>query len=819
MAKRKKTSKARTEPRSEPRPALKPESKSGRGTPAKPAADASALGSASNKRVLRGALNRITEEGFDGYVYDEADLGRRFVVELLLDGVPLKLARANAHTHQLAQQRVGDARYGFSFMVPAAVLAAGSVIEVRLANDGAAVAAPVALGAPSGAAQWRQAGDASWLGGLRFAGWCNPDQGASPNVAVWVDGEQVAVTQAMLWTHAGSGDNVRAVRGFDVQLPERFADGRVRRARFRTDSGVELTPEPLAFVAFPDALESMLSSMGEIETEKLRGALFDRLFPASLPLSDYQRWCERFPIDVETETASPIAVVLVGHGSVDTSLQSIESQGYAEWLAAAMPEQKEPTGFDRTLLSDFLDDDASHCEIIVFSLSGTVFSGPALQRIANAFADFPDADLIYPDVEIERADGSIWPIAWPAFDYERMLEQGYAAHLFAVRRRALGAMLKSDAQNLYRLFNSALDRGGAAAGKIVHVPGALGTLPPLPLELAVADLAMATAEHLKARDGSAKIDKRSGTAFPAIRVTRTLPRGSTTIIVPVRNKAARLRACLKSIQRTVTAARAEVIIVDDDSSDPEMLDILDELEGGSALVLRAGGDFNVARLNNMAAGKAQSEYLCLLGSSIEALDDRWLTEMLSRIAEPDVGAVGAMLLAPDRIVQHGGFVLGPGFAAAAAFGDRIESDPGYADALRVAHETSAVSAACLLTRRTDYLDCGGMDELRFAANFSDVDYCLKLRAAGKRVVFTPHARLVHHEPASPEGVLRNRPGHFERDLRMLRARWGDALMSDPCYNPMLSLDPIPFSGLAWPPRSMKPRTNDAPVPLDVVPGL
>lgn len=768
--------------------------------------------------MLRGAFVRITDEGFDGYVYDEADLGRRFVVELLVDGVPLKLARANAHSHQLVQQRIGDARYGFSFMVPSTLLATSSVIEARLANNGAAFAAPIALGEPSNAPEWQQRGEARWLGGLRFSGWCNPDQSASPNVIVLVDGEQAAATQATLWTHAGSGDNVRAVRGFDIHLPERFADGRVRRARFRTESGAELTPEPLAFVAFPDALETMLSSMGEVAAEKLRGAMFDRLFPASLPFADYQSWRERFPIAVEAATSPPIAVVLVGQGSVETSLQSIESGNYPDWLAAAMPEQTEPTAFDRKLLTEFLDDDANHCEITVFSLSGTTFSGHALQRISNAFVAFPNAEVIYSDVEIERADRTIWPIALPAFDYERMLEQGYAAHLFAVRRNALGAMLKSGASNLYRLFNSALDHNDIAAKKIVHIPGALGTLPQLPPDRASADLARATAEHLKARDLSAKVDRATGTLFPAIHIARALPRGTTTIVITARDNPARLRACLKSIQRAGAAARAEIMIVDGDSSDPEMLDALDELDGGSALVLRASGYFNLSRLNNIAAGKAQSDYLCLLSSSVEAIGDRWLTEMLGRIAEPDVGAVGTLLLAPNRIVQHGGMVLGPSFAAAAAFSDRIESDPGYADALRIARETSAVSAACLLTRRRDYLELGGMDELRFPTNFGDVDYCLKLRTAGKRVVFTPHARLVHHGLTSSHGT-RSHSDAFERDLRMLRARWGDGLLNDPYYNPMLSLDPLPFSALAWPPRTMAPRVNDAPVPFDAPSGL
>ena len=156
----------------------------------------------------------------------------------------------------------------------------------------------------------------------------------------------------------------------------------------------------------------------------------------------------------------------------------------------------------------------------------------------------------------------------------------------------------------------------------------------------------------------------------------------------------------------------------------------------------------------------------------------------------DVGAVGAMLVWPSGIVQHGGVVLGPSFAAMHAFNDRIESDGGYGDLLRVAHECSAVTAACMLTRRRDYLAVGGMDEVRFPVNFNDVDYCLKLRAQGKRVVFTPHAKLLHHELASrgiaTAAVHKER---FDRELQNLRTKWGSVLAADPYYSPLLSLDP------------------------------
>jgi GT2 family glycosyltransferase len=261
-------------------------------------------------------------------------------------------------------------------------------------------------------------------------------------------------------------------------------------------------------------------------------------------------------------------------------------------------------------------------------------------------------------------------------------------------------------------------------------------------------------------------------------------------------------------------------VVDNDSSDPDTLAYLGAINGRLARVLWVPGDFNFSRLNNRAAEAAAGDVLCLLNTDVRALDANWLQEMLGLIAADDVGAVGAMLQWPSGMVQHGGVVLGPGFEATYAFGDRLVGDGGYGDLLRVTHEVSAVTAACLVTRRRDYLDIGGLDELRFPVNFNDVDYCLKLRARGQRVVFTPHARLEHLESAS-QGRDRaaDRRGRLAHELRNLRTKWGEVLAADPYYSPVLSLDLVPFSALAWPPRPMAPRVNRPPVPVNIPPGF
>jgi O-antigen biosynthesis protein len=232
------------------------------------------------------------------------------------------------------------------------------------------------------------------------------------------------------------------------------------------------------------------------------------------------------------------------------------------------------------------------------------------------------------------------------------------------------------------------------------------------------------------------------------------------------------------------------------------------------------GPFNFARLNNLAVRACTSDQLLMLNNDIKALDAGWLGEMRSRLSEPDVGAVGAALLWPSGMIQHAGVVLGPSFAAAHIGNDRLANDSGYGDMLRVARECTAVTAACLLTRRSDYLAVDGLDEIAFPVNFNDVDYCLKLRSLGKRIVWTPQARLYHHESAS-RGFDRFGPNatRFERELRNLRNKWGENLIDDPYYHPALSLDPVPFSALAWPPRRRETRINQPPRPLDLPPGF
>jgi GT2 family glycosyltransferase len=764
---------------------------------------------------------RIGERSFAGYAVDPDNLTRKFTVEILVDGYPVKLVRAESEAAQLAREQIGDGAYGFSVWLDEAVVQDGAVVEARLANLSTPVGIPVLLDAPSEARAESEADGAGalrWLGGLRFSGWIDPrDEGT---VDVLVDGTLVTRVRSTAWTHVGDAETARAVRALEFHLPPRLGDGAVHRVVVVNERGEPLAGCPLTFVAFADGLRAIVDAQGASGPDLIRAEMFDRLLPMAVPFPRYQEWRERVPIPSPTPVALQIAVAMVGPGAVDSTLDSLNAQAHSDWVAAGFIEDDQPTGFDPNLLLDFLDSDAAGSDLILFVLAGSVLTPAALQRITAAFLDFSNVAAIYGDLDITAADGSIWPLAFSAFDYERMLEQGYCAHQFALSRTAVERAIARGATNLYRLFNAILDDGPMAAGNIVHLPGALGTLPDFDRTAATAALAQASAEHCRRRGIRAAVMPAEGGVLPAAHIARSFEWRRTTIVIPTRNRRPLLESCIESIRPAVGRVNAEILVVDNDSSDPDTLAYLAAIDERLARVLRVPGDFNFSRLNNRAAEAAAGDVLCLLNNDIRALDANWLEEMLSLIAAADVGAVGAMLQWPSGLVQHGGVVLGPGFEATYAFRDRLVADGGYGDLLRVTHEVSAVTAACLVTRRRDYLDIGGLDERCFPVNFNDVDYCLKLRARGRRIVFTPHARLEHLESASRgRDRAADRRGRLARELRTLRAKWGEVLAADPYYSPALSLDLIPFSALAWPPRSMAPRVNRPPVPADIPPGF
>jgi len=268
------------------------------------------------------------------------------------------------------------------------------------------------------------------------------------------------------------------------------------------------------------------------------------------------------------------------------------------------------------------------------------------------------------------------------------------------------------------------------------------------------------------------------------------------------------------IERT-TYTPYEIIIVDNGSDEPDTLRYLDELQSDARIrIHRDGRPFNFAALNNAAVPLCRGQVLAFVNNDVEVITPDWLEEMVGLAMRPDVGAVGARLWFSNKTLQHAGVILGIGGVAAHIHQRLSRDQPGYQGRAQLTQEFSAVTAACMLMRRGVFEQVHGFDEAAFAVDFNDIDLCLRVRAAGYRVVWTPHAELFHHESAtrganrSDEQKARH-AGEFQR----MRDRWSRWLDNDPAYNPNASLKNLDFSfSIATEPRVslLKPWFEQSP---------
>lgn len=254
------------------------------------------------------------------------------------------------------------------------------------------------------------------------------------------------------------------------------------------------------------------------------------------------------------------------------------------------------------------------------------------------------------------------------------------------------------------------------------------------------------------------------------------------IIIPTRNALPLIKACVESLSRT-SYRNFQVLVVDNGSDDAETLSWLAALPGTAPFPIEVvrvpnapGEGFNFSRLVNTGVGRLNTEFVVLLNNDTRVIAPGWLSTLVGYGRMPGVGAVGALLLYPNGRVQHGGVVLigqPPHHVGHLDKGAQADDEP-----LTMARNVSAVTAACMLVRRVRFLELGGFDETRFAVAYNDVDFCLRLRETGQRVVFAPAARLYHDEGATRGFV--DDPG----ELAALVERHGRA--RDPYINPHLS---------------------------------
>ena len=281
-----------------------------------------------------------------------------------------------------------------------------------------------------------------------------------------------------------------------------------------------------------------------------------------------------------------------------------------------------------------------------------------------------------------------------------------------------------------------------------------------------------------------------------------------SVIVPTTIKLEFLRPCLDGLLNRTSYPELEVLLVVNGtrSNTPAQGKYLEAVAASPRVrtLLYDDGQYNFSRTNNWAVERARGELVCFLNDDTDVIGSDWLSAMVAHVLQDRVAAVGAMLVYPNDRIQHAGVVLGAGGVAAHTYSRKARDTRGYHDRALVAQDVSCVTAACMLVRRQVFLDVGGFDET-LAIAYNDVDFCLRLRDAGWRIVWTPDAELYHKESASigrHDADTRRDQWLFESNL--MRNRWGVELTSDPHYSPNLSLDALELWEPAFPPRVTYP---------------
>lgn len=263
-----------------------------------------------------------------------------------------------------------------------------------------------------------------------------------------------------------------------------------------------------------------------------------------------------------------------------------------------------------------------------------------------------------------------------------------------------------------------------------------------------------------------------------------------SIVIPNMDHVDDLKTCIDSISAKSTWKNWEIIVVENNSKNPETFEYYRTLEGRPEIrIVTWEGSFNFSAICNYGAKAAKGDYILLLNNDIQVITPDWLEQMLMFAQRSDVGAVGAMLYYPDETIQHAGLVIGIGGSAGHSHKGFRRGEYGYLMRLTLAQDLSGVTGACCLVPRRVWEEIDGLDE-RFVVAFNDVDLCLRIRKAGYLIVWTPYAELYHFESKSrgyedtPEKQKR-----FMGERTLLRERWGDVIdAGDPYYNPNLTLD-------------------------------
>ena len=549
---------------------------------------------------------------------------------------------------------------------------------------------------------------------------------------------------------------------------------------------------------------------------------------------DYERWfAEHRVTEAELETEAvvvfremPLISILVPAYRTPEELlramiDSLRAQSYSNWelcIADAsendydvLPVVEEYQAKDRRIKYKLLPENRSIPENTNEALSmaegdyiglldhDDLLAPNALFEVVRAINEDPAREVIYTDEDKISFDGSrhMEPHFKPDYDLDLLRSNNYICHFFVVKRT-----ITEQVGGFRKEYNGSQDydfifRCTELAEKTHHIPEVLyhwrisenSTAEKPENKMYCFEAGKkAIEDHLERVGETATVDYTEHLGY--YRVTYEVKEQPLiSIVIPNKDEAQTLRTCLESIWAKTTYPNYEILIVENNSEKRETLEYYRELKGKSGVrLLRWPDEFNYSAINNFAVRQAKGEYILLLNNDVELITPNWLELMLGMCQRQEVGIVGCKLFYPDDTIQHAGVILGMGGLAGHAFVGMPRDTIGYFARPKLQQDLSAVTAACMMVKKSVYDEVGGLEE-QLKVAFNDVDFCLKVRKAGYLVVYEPNVQLYHYESKS-RGLDDSSEKHerFSNEVKFVAARWSDVLeKGDPYYNRNLSL--------------------------------
>ncbi|WP_232248921.1 glycosyltransferase family 2 protein [Pseudomonas putida] len=775
--------------------------------------------------AFSGEIIGLQGDVLHGWAMDNTQPDHRPIIEVFVDGASVALARADQYEPNAP---AGDQFHGFAVQLRQRWLDGAQSITAQIANQSFMLGGQISLPSTPSEDSASIASQVWHTGGLRVGGWCWDPKAPNRHVKVTVrEGHQV-IGEALCNEHNQAlAYRATSDHGFSIDLPWELADGKVHLLEIMNDQGQPLAGSPVRLCCWPEGIEGLISRLDPARDAATLELLSEvakeqsiRL-PKSAGWNSYPQWFKAFQ-RLDDQDPPPLrgklGLLFISEGDVTLeqhSLSSIEGSPEALHELAYAPSADLAPALEKLI--------ASGCDRILPIHAGDRLAAFALPHLSGLLDD--GSAWGYADCDRDGPQGErTLPWLKPVWDIDLFI----GADIFT-SGAIFGQLIVSEALSLLAgrkgqmtigwhdlvagiaLATHRSEANVAHLARVLyhranHTPGSPEQAQPSP-------------ERLKAVEWLCNALVPGATVsrvpdYPALLrahwpLPQQLPRVS--LIVPTRDQYKLLHTCIEGLLTGTDYPNLEVIVVDNQSSDPATLKYLEDLKARGVKVVEHNYPFNYSTINNRAAMVATGHVIGLVNNDIEVIECGWLKEMIAQLQRPYVGAVGAKLLWPNYMVQHGGVVTGINGLAAHTGNTLSDRDPGYLGINQLTRRQSAVTAACLLLTKATFEEVGGLDERSFPVAFNDVDLCLRLLEKGLHMTWTASARLIHAESASRgKDQTEEKRARAEREQSRFRERWASIEACDVYYHPLLSHDYLsgPYGGLAMRATGLIARVSD-----------